>query len=98
WLPRYLLDVRGFNIKAVGSVAWIPFAAAGVGCLAGGGLSSALLRRGGSIESSRKMALGLSAAVMPCVMFVPHVGVTGAIALFSLAFFGQQSWSTLVMV
>src|SRR5580698_6043654 len=28
----------------------------------------------------------------------PHVGVSWAIFLFSVAYFGQQSWSTLVMV
>jgi ACS family hexuronate transporter-like MFS transporter len=97
WLPKYLLDARGFNIKAVGSVAWIPFAAAAVGCLVGGGLSSWLLHRGYSVNAARKIALGLSAALMPCVMFVPHVSVPWVIFLFSVAFFGQQSWSTLVM-
>ena len=98
WLPKYLLDARGFNIKAVGSVAWIPFAAAAVGCLVGGGLSSWLLHRGYSVNASRKIALGLSAALMPCVMLVPHVSVPWVIFLFSVAFFGQQSWSTLVMI
>lgn len=98
WLPKYLLDARGFDIKAVGAVAWIPFAAAGVGCLVGGGLSSALLHRGYSVEAARKIALGLSAAVMPAVMLVPHVSVPWTIFLFSLVFFGQQSWSTLVMI
>ena len=98
WLPKYLLDARGFNIKAVGSVAWIPFAAAAVGCLVGGGLSSWLLRRGYSVNAARKIALGLSAAMMPCVMLVPHVSVPWVIFLFSIAFFGQQSWSTLVMI
>jgi ACS family hexuronate transporter-like MFS transporter len=97
WLPKYLLDARGFNIKAVGTVAWIPFAAAAFGCLAGGGLSSWLLHRGHSVDTARKLALGLSAALMPCVMLVPHVGVPWVILLFSVAFFGQQSWSTLVM-
>src|ERR1700735_239187 len=47
---------------------------------------------------ARKLALGLSAAVMPFVVLVPHVPVSWAIALFCLAYFGQQSWSTLVMV
>jgi len=98
WLPKYLLDVRGFDIKAVGSVAWIPFAAAAVGCLVGGGLSSWLLHRGFAIGPARKIALGLSAVVMPCVMFVPQVSVPWVIFLFSVAFFGQQSWSTLVMI
>src|SRR5579863_8939882 len=35
---------------------------------------------------------------MPFVILVPHVPVSWAIALFCLAYFGQQSWSTLVMV
>ena len=98
WLPKYLLDARGFDIKGVGSVAWIPFAAAGIGCLVGGGLSSRLLNRGYSVNASRKIALGASAALMPCVMLVPYVSVPWVIFLFSIAFFGQQSWSTLVMI
>ena len=34
---------------------------------------------------------------MPAVLFVPAVPVAWALAIFSLAYFGQQSWSTLVM-
>jgi MFS transporter, ACS family, hexuronate transporter len=98
WLPKYLYDARGFDIKAVGMVAWIPYAASGVGCLLGGGFSSYLLGRGFSLGVARKMALGLSAAVMPFILLVPHVRIFWALALFSLAYFGQQSWSTLVMV
>ena len=97
WLPKYLLDARGFDIKAVGSVAWVPFGAAALGCLVGGGISSWLLHRGWSVNAARKVALGLSAALMPCVVLVPHVSVPWVIVLFSIAFFGQQSWSTLVM-
>jgi ACS family hexuronate transporter-like MFS transporter len=97
WLPKYLYDARGFDIKAVGAFAWIPYAAAGVGCLCGGWFSSWLVRRQCSLNLARKLALGLSAAVMPCILFVPHVPVAGAIGLFSLAYLGQQSWSTLVM-
>src|SRR5215469_15489178 len=98
WLPKYLYDARGFDIKAVGMVAWIPYAASGVGCLLGGGFSSYLLQRGFSLGVARKIALGLSAAVMPFILLVPHVRISWALALFSLAYFGQQSWSTLVMV
>jgi ACS family hexuronate transporter-like MFS transporter len=98
WLPKYLYDARGFDIKAVGKFAWIPYAAAGVGCLLGGGFSSYLVQRHVPLGAARKIALGLSAAVMPCVFLVPHVPVSWALALFSIAYFGQQSWSTLVMV
>ena len=98
WLPKYLYDARGFNIKGVGRYAWIPSAAAGAGCLAGGWFSSYLVRREFTLGVARKLALGLSAAVMPFIIMVPHVAVSWAIFLFSLAYFGQQSWSTLVMV
>lgn len=98
WLPKYLYDARGFDIKAVGAFAWMPSAAAGIGCLLGGGFSSYLVRRQLSLSMARKLALGASAAVMPFVILVPHVPVSWAIALFCLAYFGQQSWSTLVMV
>ena len=98
WLPKYLYDARGFDIKAVGAFAWIPLAAAGIGCLIGGSLSSYLLVRGLPLDRARKIALGLSAAVMPIVWFVPGAPVGWAPAIFSLAYFGQQSWSTLVMI
>lgn len=98
WLPKYLYDARGFDIKAVGMFAWMPHAAAGVGCLLGGAFSSYLVRRRFSLGVARKLALGASAAVMPFIILVPHVPVSWAISLFCLAYFGQQSWSTLVMV
>ena len=98
WLPKYLFDARQFDTRSVGYYAWIPFAAAGVGCLLGGGFSSWLIRRGFSLDAARKIALGASAAVMPLILLVTVSPVQIAIVLFSVAFFGQQSWSTLVMV
>ena len=47
---------------------------------------------------ARKVALGASAGVMPLIVFVTLVPTDLAIVLFSIAFFGQQSWSTLVMI
>jgi ACS family hexuronate transporter-like MFS transporter len=98
WLPKYLYDVRGFDVKQVGYYAWIPYAAAGIGCLVGGWFSGWLLRRHWSLNAARKTALGASAAVMPLIVFVTQAPTELAIVLFSIAFFGQQSWSTLVMI
>lgn len=97
WLPKYLYDVRGFDVKHVGYYAWIPYAASGVGSFAGGYYSSRLLRSGRSLDAARKIALGLSAAFMPAVMLVPLVPVEFSIVLFSVVFFCQQSWSGLIM-
>ena len=99
WLPKYLFDAFHLDIKTAGAIGWIPYAASGVGSLVGGGFSSWLLKRGHSVNAARKLALGASAALMPWVMLVPQLHSVGwVICLFSLAFFGQQSWSTLVMI
>jgi ACS family hexuronate transporter-like MFS transporter len=98
WLPKYLYDARGFDIKGVGKLGGIPFLAAGIGCLLGGWFSSELVRRKFSLGVARKLALGLSAAIMPLVLFIPHARISLVLAIFCLAYFGQQSWSTLVMV
>jgi MFS transporter, ACS family, hexuronate transporter len=97
WLPKYLYDVRHFDVKHVGYYAWIPYAASGVGSFVGGWYSSRLLRKRRSLDAARKIALGLSAAFMPVVMLVPLAPVQVAIVLFSVAFFCQQSWSGLIM-
>lgn len=97
WLPKYLYDVRGFDVKHVSYYAWIPYAASGFGSFLGGWLSSALLKQGRSLDFSRKFVLGLSALFMPVVMLVSRVPVGWALLLFSIAFFCQQSWSGLIM-
>jgi MFS transporter, ACS family, aldohexuronate transporter len=97
WLPKYLYDVHHFDTRQVGYYAWIPYAAAGVGSVLGGWFSSHLMRRGHSLNISRKIALGVSAGVMPLILFVTHSPMEFVIVLFSIAFAGQQSWSTLVM-
>jgi hypothetical protein len=92
WLPKYLYDARGFDVKQVSYFAWIPYAASGVGSFLGGWISSQLLRSGRSLDASRKWVLGINALMMTAVMLVTHVPVGYAIALFRIAFFAH-SWS-----
>ncbi len=91
WLPKYLYDARGFDVRAVGTFAWIPYAAAGVGCLLGGWFSSYLVKRQFSLGVARKLALGLSAAVMPSILLVPRLPVAWALVIFSIAYFWSAS-------
>jgi len=98
WFPKYLFEAHGLDLKQAVVLGWIPYACAGIGSLLGGWLSGALLGAGRSVDAARKIALGLSAACMPWVMLAPSThSLAAVIAVFSLAFFGQQSWSTLVM-
>lgn len=94
WLPKYLGDVRHLDIKAIGYFAWIPFAFAGAGSLTGGWLSSFLIRRNFSLSLSRKIALGLSAALLPVSLFIVASPLSYAIVFFSIAMFAHQFWSS----
>ncbi|HJO05094.1 MAG TPA: MFS transporter [Acidobacteriota bacterium] len=96
WIPKYLFDVRGFNIAEVGYFAWIPYAAAGGGSLLGGWVSSWLLGRGQSLDRARKITLGLGAALMPAAALVVSVPAGVAILFISLAFAGHQIWNVVV--
>jgi ACS family hexuronate transporter-like MFS transporter len=96
WIPKYLFDVRGFNLAEVGYFAWIPYAAAGFGSLFGGWLSSRLLGRGQSLDRARKITLGLGAALMPAAALVASVPAGVAILFISLAFAGHQIWNVIV--
>ena len=93
WLPKYLGDARQLDIKEIGYFAWIPFAFAGAGSLLGGGVSSLLLRRGLSLDVSRKIALGIGASLLPASLFIAAAPLSFAIVFFSLAMFAHQFWS-----
>jgi ACS family hexuronate transporter-like MFS transporter len=94
WLPRYLGDVRHLNIRQIGYYAWIPYALAGAGSFTGGWLSSMLVRRHLTVNLSRKICLGLSAAMMPIALLIARSPLGWALVIFSIALFAHQFWST----
>ncbi len=96
WLPKYLVDVRHLNIKQIGYYAWIPYALAGAGSFVGGWLSSILIRHHLTLNLSRKICLGVSAAMMPISLLIATSPLGLAIAFFSMALFGHQFWSTIL--
>jgi MFS transporter, ACS family, hexuronate transporter len=96
WLPKYLTDVRGLNITGVGAYGWIPYAFAGAGSFAAGWLSSFLLKRNFSLDRSRKIPLGIAAAMLPASLWITDASLSMAVVFFSMAMFGHQFWSTIV--
>lgn len=73
WLPEYLRKERGFDLKAVGDYAWVPFVVGGVGYILGGWFSGRLMRAGWALASARKFVMLLGAAVMPVSILAPLV-------------------------
>ena len=98
WLVKYLIDVRGFSLAEIGAWVGIPFIAVDFGNLAGGGLSSYLLKRGWTLDAARKTVLVLSAVGMlgsiPVVL-VSNGGV--CIALATIVTFSYSAWGTIML-
>lgn len=93
WLPKYLADARGFNMKAIGASAWVPYLFAGMGSLTGGVLAGRLIKRGWSVNRARKTVIVLAACLMPVGIFVTRVeSPTLALAFISLELFAFQTW------
>lgn len=91
WLPLYLAQERGFDIRQIALAAWIPFLAADVGSIAGGWIGTRLIKRGWSVNKSRKVLIWIAALIVPCAL--PAVMVESAyaaLALIALAMFAIQ--------
>ncbi len=96
WLPKYLNDVRGLDIQGIGAYAWAPYAMAGAGSFLGGWLSSFLIKRSFSLDLSRKIPLGIAAALLPASLFITDASLHMAVFFFGMAMFGHQLYSTIV--
>lgn len=93
WLPLFLNQVHGFDLKQIGLFAWVPYVAADAGSLFGGWLSGFLISRGWSVSSARKIVIGFAACLMPAgilAAFTPD-SMT-ALALIGIVLFGFQVW------
>jgi ACS family hexuronate transporter-like MFS transporter len=94
WLPNYLKSERGFSLALIGLLAWIPFLFADIGNLAGGALSSLLIKRGWSVDRARKTVLVSSAMLVPLGVAMVVGGASDAVAIagISVIAYGFQSW------
>jgi ACS family hexuronate transporter-like MFS transporter len=93
WLPLYLHNARGFEIKAIKATAWLPFLAADLGCVLGGWISGHLMGRGFSVDRARKTAILIGTLLMPVGMAAAFVSSPyQALACMSVTAFGFQFW------
>lgn len=98
WIPLYLVQTRGFDLKQIALFAWLPFLAADLGCLFGPAVALFLQRRGLSLINARRGAFTLGAVMMTGMMFVGTVeSPYAAIALLCLGGFAHQTLSVTVI-
>ena len=86
WLPQYLIDVRGFDLRAIAMFAWLPWVAADLGALTGGSLSSALVTRGYTINRARKTVIWLGAVLVAFAVIPAYYTASSALALALICF------------
>lgn len=98
WMPLYLFNVRGFQLKEIAAFAWIPFVAAGLGAFSGGACSSWLMRRGWDANRARKTAIVVGAICLMAGLITPHASsAAAALGWMSVTLFGFQFWVGNVM-
>lgn len=92
WLPIYLAEQFGFDIKQIGLFGWVPYVGAAAGSLSGGWFSGYMIKRGWSVNRSRKWAIVIGGAIM-CPLLVLSAFAAEplmAVLLIAIALFGYQ--------
>ena len=64
WMPIYLADIYGFNVKEIGFFAWVPYVGAALGSLSGGYFSGQLIIKGASVNTARKRTILVGCVIM----------------------------------
>lgn len=92
WLPIYLADQFGFDVKQIGLFAWVPYVGAAFGSLFGGWLVGLWLRKGWSVNKARKSVIYLGCLIMlpPLVLTAYAATPLIAVLLIAVILFGFQ--------
>ena len=91
WLPLYLSQERGFDLKAIALFAWIPFLAVDIGGITGGYIGKLLIDKGYSVDKSRKIVIWVGAVLVLAAMPAATTESAGlALGLIAIAMFAIQ--------
>jgi MFS transporter, ACS family, hexuronate transporter len=94
WIPDYLQRQHGLHLTQIGLPILVIYVISDVGSIAGGWLSSALIRRQFSVNAARKWAMFICAlSVVPVAAVFRISGLWPATVLIGLAAAGHQGFS-----
>jgi len=94
WLPDFLYRNYHIDLKSVGLPLITVYLIADIGSVAGGWLSSSLIKRGWTINRARKTAMLVCAlAVVPVIFAGKASNMWVAVLLVGLAAAAHQGWS-----
>jgi len=93
WIPLYLYEVYGMDVKQIGLYGWVPYVGAMVGAWFGGLLAQNRIQAGWSVDKTRKMVITLGCLIMlPSLLALSSPGgpVT-AVIIMAIVLFGFQT-------
>jgi ACS family hexuronate transporter-like MFS transporter len=94
WAPDFLFKTYGVSLAKVGLPLFAIYQVATVGSIGGGWLSSFWIKRGWSVNASRKTAMLICAIAVVPVVFASRVSnLWLSVALIALAAAAHQGWS-----
>jgi ACS family hexuronate transporter-like MFS transporter len=94
WLPKFLNTKHGLTITSLGIPLIVIYTMTSIGSIGGGWLSSSLIKRGFSVNRSRKIAMLLCAVcVVPIVTVSRTADLWTSVLLIGLAAAAHQGWS-----
>ena len=95
WLPKFLHDRHGLDLLHIGLPLILIYVMADIGSIAGGWLSSSMIKQGVSVNRARKTAMLLCGiGVLPIVFAQSVSGMWTAVVILGIATASHQGFST----
>ena len=93
WIPIYLSEVYGFNVREIGIYGWVPYVGAMFGAWFGGLLAQNRLKAGWSVDATRKLTITLGCLIMlPCLLSMSLAAEpVVAVLIMAVILFGFQT-------
>jgi len=93
WIPIYLNEVYGMDVKTVGLYGWVPYAGAMAGAFFGGLLAQNRIKAGWTVGKTRKMVITLGCLIMlPSLLAMANPGEpVRAVLIMAVILFGFQT-------
>ncbi len=93
WIPIYLSEVYGMDVKTIGIYGWVPYVGAMFGAWFGGLLAQNRLNAGWTVNKTRKFVITLGCVIMlPTLLAMANPGApVVAVLLMAVILFGFQT-------
>lgn len=93
WIPIYLNEVYGMDVKGIGLYGWVPYVGAMLGAWFGGLLAQNRIKSGWTVDKTRKLVITLGCLIMlPALLAMSNPGApVNAVLIMGVILFGFQT-------